>query len=33
VEAMVIEKNVTEFVLANAKVNPRSLPFDELMSA
>jgi trigger factor len=33
VEAMVIEKNVTEFVLSKAKVNQTNLAFDELMSA
>ena len=33
IEAMVIENNVTEFVLARAKVNAKLLPFDELMSA
>jgi trigger factor len=31
VEAVVIENNVTEFVLANAKVVDRSMAFDELM--
>ena len=30
---MVIENNVTEFVLARAKVVDKVLPFDELMSA
>jgi trigger factor len=33
VEALVIEKNVTEFVLSRAKVKPKQLPFDELMNA
>jgi trigger factor len=33
VEAMVIEKNVTEFVLAKAKVSQKQLAFDELMAA
>jgi trigger factor len=33
VEALVIEKNVTEFVLAKAQVKPRTLAFDELMSS
>ena len=33
VEAVVIENNVTDFVLARAKVNDKSLPFDELMTA
>jgi trigger factor len=33
VEAMVIEKNVTEFVLSRAKVTPKSMAFDELMNA
>jgi len=33
VEAMVIEKNVTEFVLSRAKVTPKAMAFDELMSA
>ena len=33
VEAMVIEKNVTEFVFSKAKVNQKTLAFDELMSA
>jgi trigger factor len=32
VEAMVIENNVTEFVLSRAKVNAKVLPFDELMT-
>ena len=32
VEAVVIENNVTEFVLAQAKVTDKLLPFDELMS-
>jgi len=33
VEAVVIENNVTEFVLAQAKVIDKVLPFDELMTA
>ena len=33
VEAVVIENNVTEFVLAKAKVVDKVLPFDELMTA
>jgi len=33
VEAVVIENNVTEFILAKAKVTDKVLPFDELMSA
>ena len=33
VEAVVIENNVTEFVLASAKVVDKVLPFDELMTA
>jgi trigger factor len=33
VEALVIEKNVTEFVLSRAKVSPRAMAFDELMNA
>lgn len=33
VEAVVIENNVTEFVLAKAKVTDKVLPFDELMQA
>jgi trigger factor len=33
VEAVVIESNVTQYVLANAKVVNRMLPFDELMDA
>jgi trigger factor len=32
VEALVIEKNVTDFVLSQAKVTPKQLAFDELMS-
>ncbi|MFN4115704.1 MAG: trigger factor [Inhella sp.] len=32
VEAVVIENNVTEFVLAKAKVTDKALPFDELMA-
>ena len=33
VEALVIEKNVTEFVLSRAKVTPKTMDFDELMNA
>ena len=33
VEALVIEKNVTEYVLGRAKVTPKTLAFDELMNA
>jgi trigger factor len=33
VEAVVVENNVAEFVLAKAKVADKVLPFDELMSA
>jgi len=33
VEAVVIENNVAEFVLAQAKVTDKVLPFDELMTA
>ena len=33
VEALVIEKNVTEYVLSRAKVTAKQLGFDELMSA
>ena len=33
VEAMVIENNVTAFILQQAKVNDKLLPFDELMAA
>ena len=33
VEAVVIENNVTNFVLSQAKVLDKSLPFDELMTA
>jgi len=32
VEALVIEKNVTDFVLSRAKVTPKMLAFDELMN-
>jgi len=32
VEAVVVENNVTDFVLAKAKVSDKSLPFDELMA-
>jgi trigger factor len=31
VEAVVIENNVTDFVLGKAKVSEKTLPFDELM--
>jgi len=31
VEAIVIESNVTDFVLAKAKVNAKAISFDELM--
>ncbi len=33
VEAVVIENNVTDFVLGRAKVIDKVLPFDELMAA
>jgi trigger factor len=33
VEAVVVENNVTDFVLASAKVTDKALPFDELMAA
>jgi len=33
VEAVVIENNVADFVLAKAKVTDKVLPFDELMAA
>lgn len=33
VEAVVLENNVTDFVLAKAKVTDKMLPFDELMGA
>ena len=33
VEALVVESNVTEFVLARAQVVDKTLPFDELMAA
>jgi trigger factor len=33
VEAVVIESNVTQFVLKTAKIVDRALPFDELMDA
>jgi trigger factor len=32
VEAIVTENNVTEFVLAQVKINQKSLSFDELMA-
>jgi trigger factor len=31
VEGMVIENNVTDFVMSNAKVVEKSITFDELM--
>jgi trigger factor len=31
VEAIVIENNVTEFVLSKAKINQKSISFEELM--
>jgi len=31
VEAVVVENNVTDFVLAKAKVNEKAVSFDELM--
>jgi len=33
VEAVVIENNVTEYVLAHAKVIDKALAFDDLMTA
>jgi len=33
VEAIVVENNVTEFVLGKAKVTEKQLPFDQLMTA
>jgi trigger factor len=33
VEAVVVENNVTDFVMSNAKVSDKLLPFDELMTA
>jgi len=33
VEAVVVENNVTDFVLATAKVTDKALPFDELMAS
>ena len=33
VEAVVIENNVTQFVLGKAKVIDKVLPFDELMAS
>jgi trigger factor len=33
VEAVVVENNVTNFVLGKAKVSDKSLPFDELMAS
>jgi trigger factor len=32
VEAIVVENNVAEFVLARAKVSEKAVPFDELMA-
>ena len=32
IEGAVVEKNVTDFVLANAKVNDKTVTFDELMT-
>ena len=32
VEAIVIENNVTDFVLGQAKINEKSVTFDELMA-
>jgi trigger factor len=31
VEAIVIENNVTDFILSKAKVNDKAVSFDELM--
>jgi trigger factor len=31
VEAIVIENNVTDFILSKAKVNAKTISFDELM--
>jgi trigger factor len=31
VEAIVIENNVTDFILSKAKVNAKAISFDELM--
>jgi trigger factor len=33
IEAVVVERNVTDFVLARAQVSDKMLPFDELMAA
>jgi trigger factor len=33
VEAVVVENNVTQFVLAKAQVSDKTLPFDELMAS
>ena len=33
VEAVVVENNVADFVLGQAKVTDKTLPFDELMAA
>jgi trigger factor len=33
VEGVVVENNVADFVLANAKVVEKALPFDELMAS
>jgi len=32
VEAVVIENNVTDFILGKAKIADKQLPFDELMA-
>ena len=32
VEAVVIENNVTDFILGKAKISDKQLPFDELMA-
>jgi trigger factor len=32
VEAVVIENNVTDFVLSKAKVNDKAISFDDLMA-
>ncbi len=32
VEAVVIENNVTDFILGKAKITDKQLPFDELMA-
>jgi trigger factor len=33
VEAVVVENNVTDFVLSRAKVTDKVLPFDDLMTS